>query len=683
MNKRIAQVIVGLPVEGPFDYSVSKSLRDKIAVGQRVRIVFNRRLRMGVVVRLKQSSPWKKLNPILSILDSHPAFDERALKFTQAFGRYYGCSWGEAAQVWLPTALRKDKDLQWTPCGEDNRTEAPLAKKTILLHDKSLDKRWPFILETVRKTSEAGRGIIFLVPEASLVDLVMQRLKEISCCLGNYKNDRQQGTSANPDRCEAVAELSCPAIVFDKKASPARELEQWIKVKEGRATVVVGTRSAVFAPVSHLGLIVIYGEEHMAYKQEQSPHYQVHTLAQMRSQIEGCSLLYVSSAPSAETWHKTSNRRFRTTEGTAKRAKDRWTKITCEPDRLCGTQLVDMTNYNPRRTSIFSFPLQSAIQETLTAHGRVVLFMNRKGFSTRTRCLQCGWTLKCPRCNVNLTYLYASKKMVCRHCSFKTELPKICPNCPGSYLRSSGTGIEKLESEAARLYPSARISRYDRESVKFPDEADIVIATQAVLSGSTPPALSARSGSTSGGSAVEGLIAGRQGAFPVDLIAVMNFDAELHHMDFRGAHRAFALLVHLRQLASKKLLVQTRMTDNYSLKAVLQGDFDGFYCKELQFRRELGFPPYKHLAAIGLRGSDEGRVFEQSKGLFALLKKRAPKGVDVLDLHPDVNPKLRDKYLFTILLKGRSVKDILTSAKPAIKDFKRRRGTLITLNVDP
>lgn len=679
MNKRIAQVIVGLPVEGPFDYSVGKSLRDKIAPGQRVRILFNRRVRMGIVVRLKQSSPWsktsrgktRKLNPILSILDDCPALDAGALKLTDALGRYYGCSWGEAAEAWLPAALRTARDLRFTPGGEgmDGTREALSARKDVLLHDKSPDKRWPFILETVSQTSQEGRGIIFLVPEAALVEPVLQRLNEISC----------------------------PAIGFDKKASPARELEQWIKVREGKATVVVGTRSAIFAPVLHLGLIVIYEEEHMAYKQEQSPHYQAHTLAEMRSQIEGCSLLYVSSAPSAETWHKTGNR-ARVAQGVARQAKERWTKITCEPDHLCGIQLVDMTNYNPQRTSILSFPLQSAIQETLTAQGRVVLFMNRKGFSTRTRCPQCGWTLQCPRCNVNLTYLYASKRMVCRHCSFKTELPKTCPNCVGSYLRSSGTGIEKLESEAARLYPYARISRYDRESVKFPAEADIVIATQAVLSGLTElaagrslsltsgdegPVLTSGGGSALGGRAAEGFTTARRGAFPVTLIAVMNFDAELHHMDFRGAHRAFALLVHLRHLASKKLLVQTRMPDNYCLKAVLRGDFEEFYRQELQCRRELGFPPYSHLAAVGVRGRDEGRVFAQARDLFDCLKKHTSKGVDVLDLHPDVIPKLRDKYRLTILLKGRSVKDILASAQPVIKDFQRRRDIVITLNVDP
>ncbi|OGX40847.1 MAG: primosomal protein N' [Omnitrophica WOR_2 bacterium RIFCSPLOWO2_12_FULL_50_9] len=614
MNKRIAQVIVGLPVEGPFDYSVGKSLRDRIAVGQRVRMVFNRRPSIGVVVRFQKNSPFKPLNPVLSILDDYPSLDEKALKLTRAFGRYYGCSWGEAAQTWLPTALRKAKELQWTPCGED-KAEAPLGKKVILLHDKSPDKRWPFILETIRKVWEAKRRVIFLVPEASLIESVLQRLKEVSC----------------------------PVIVLDKKMRSSRELEQWIKVKEGRATVVVGTRSAVFAPVSSLGLIVIYQEEHAAYKQEQSPHYRAQTIAQMRSQSEGCSLLYVSSAPSAETWHKAK--------------KERWTKITYEPDRLSEMQPVDMTNYNPQRTSILSFPLQSAIQETLTAQGKVVLFMNRKGFSTQTRCPQCGWTLKCPRCDVNLTYLYVSKRMVCRHCSFKTELPGFCPHCPGSYLRSSGTGIEKLESEAARLYPHARISRYDRQTAEFPREADVVIATQAVLKG--------------------------QGAFPVDLMAVVNFDAELHHMDFRSAQKAFALLVHLRQFAVRKLLVQTRMIDNYCLRAVLKGDFDGFYRKELKFRQELGFPPYKHLAAVGLRGSDEERVFEQAKDLYARLEKRKPQGIDVLDPHPDVNPKLRDKYRFTILLKGLSVKDILAYATPVIKDFKRRHSTLITLNVDP
>lgn len=622
----IAQVVVGLPVEGPFDYSVPAELAGKVAVGQRVRVLFNRRQRVGFIVGFKAKSVFKRLNPVLSCLDNHPLIDEKALVFIKELSEYCACAWGEAIETWLPSALRTIRPLEWTPPGagaaqpagslREEESSSSFAKNIILLHDKSSDKRWPLILEMVRKTLDANRGVIFLVPETAMVDAVVVHLAKA---------------------------VSVPIMVFDKKASAVRELESWLAVREGKACVVIGTRSAVFAPAANLGLIIVYEEENTAYKQEQTPHYDARTLARMRAGVEGCSVLYVSSAPSAETWEQA--------------RKEKWQKVTFEAERLSAMQIIDMTNYNPQKTSILSFPLQNAIRDTLAQQGKVVLLMNRKGFTTRTHCQQCGFTVQCERCNVNLTYLYSQKAMVCRHCNFRTELPKVCPQCHGGYLRSSGTGTEKLESEVARLYPQARAGRFDTSSKSFPRQADVVITTKAVLR--------------------------EQGAMDASLVGVINFDAELHHLDFRSGHHAFALLVRLRQLAAQKLLVQTRMMDNYVLRAVSKNDFDGFYKKELELRKELGFPPYRHLVAIGLRGVNEDFVFEQAKELSARLEKDRDAKVEISDPHPDVNPKLRDKYRFTILLKGRSVKSILAFIRKVLKDFSRKRNTIVTINVDP
>jgi len=614
MPLKIAQVVVGLPVEGPFDYSIPAELADKVAAGQRARVLFNRRQRLGIVVGFKAKSPFKRLNPVLSCLDNLPALDEKALAFTKELSAYYACSWGEAIETWLPPALRTTRPLEWTPPVSGVKPESPPA--AILLHDKSLDKRWPLILDMVRKTLDANRSVVFLVPEAAMVDFVVAHLAKA---------------------------VSVPIVVLDKKASASKELESWLAVREGKVRILVGTRSAIFAPAAHLGLIVIYEEENTAYKQEQTPHYDARTLARIRAGVEKCSVLYVSSAPSAETWEQA--------------RKGKWQKITCDAERSSAMQIIDMTNYNPQKTSILSFPLQNAIRDTLAQQGKVILLMNRKGFTTRTHCQQCGFTVKCERCNVSLTYLYFQKVMVCRHCNFRTELPKVCPQCRGGYLRSSGTGTEKLESEVARLYPQSRVGRFDTSSKSFPRQADVVITTKAVLR--------------------------EQGTVAAELVGVINFDAELHHLDFRSGHHAFAFLVRLRQLAAQKLLVQTRMMDNYVLQAVSKNDFNGFYKKELELRKELGFPPYRHLVSIGLRGVNEDFVFEQAKELSARLEKDRDAKVEISDPHPDVNPKLRDKYRFTILLKGHSVKSILAFIRKALKDFSRKRNTILTINVDP
>lgn len=633
----IAQVVVGLPVEGPFDYAIGRDLQRSIAVGCRVRISFNRRNRLGFVVGLKQKSPFKNLKSILSIPDGAPILDDTALKFTKTFSAYYGCSWGEAIETYLPRALRKGRTTVTESLGDagaasgpeiptfalcaqsglrPSKTSVGVKDPFLLIHDKSGNQSWSFLLHEMQATIKDKRSVIVLIPEASFLEAVLSKLKE---------------------------PLASSWIVLDKALAPQKELEQWLMIKKSKAVVVVGTRSAVFAPVGDAGLIVILAEEHRAYKQQQSPHYHAREAALMRSGLEHSRVILVSSTPSAEAWEMAQ--------------KTGWQKITLEADRLAALQTVDMTNYNPRRSSLLSFPLQSNIQKILENKGKIVLLMNRLGFTTRTRCPQCGFQLKCERCDVNLIYLYAKKKMVCRLCSYQTVLPKMCPHCAGSYLRSTGTGIEKFESEVARLYPQASVTRYERESAFLSDKADIIIATQAILK--------------------------ELGPLAADLIAFIQFDMELHRLDFRSAHKAFALLVHLRQLAREKLLIQTRLPDNYALKAAQKMDFDYFYRQELKHRRELNFPPYRHLVAVALRAAQEDVVFEQSQTLYERLSQGGLKTIEISDPHPDMIPKLRGKYRYTILLKGRSVKAILTFVKSVLKDFKRKRNTIITIDVDP
>ncbi len=615
MSSTIAQVVISLPVEGPFDYSLRSSLAKTVTVGCRVQVIFNHAPRIGIVVGFKKKSAFARLNPILSCLDQPSLIDKNALRLTKEFSAYYGCAWGEALETWLPAALRRAKPWVWTPPKSSAKTST-FKPKTVLLHDKSPHKRWPVIVEMVRAALTANRRVIFLVPETSLIEPVTRRLK--------------QGVSE-------------PIIVLDRRMSLSEELSHWLQIREGKASVVVGTRSAVFAPVVDLGLIIVYEEEHPAYKQEQTPHYHAPMVASLRARIERCSLLYVNSAPSAETWYDA--------------RKNKWSIVTLEAGRLTPVQLIDMTNYNPGKTSILSFPLQNAIRETLARQGKIVLVMNRKGFTTLTRCQQCGFTMQCPRCSTNLVYFYAQKVLACRHCSFNTPLPKICPQCQGAYLRSMGMGTEKLASEVARLYPQASVGHYDTDSVNFPGHADIVITTRVILR--------------------------EEGQLAACLVAMVNFDRELHYPDFRSAHHAFAFLVRLRQLATEKFLIQTRLPDHYCLQAVRTDDFAVFYTNELGLRKELGFPPYQHLVAIGLRGRNEDFTFNQAKELFVQLAAKIPKRIEIVEPHPDINPKLRDRYRFTILLKGRSVKDILMLVKSTFKNFQRKRNTIVTIHVDP
>ncbi len=610
MSLKIAKIVVGLPVEGPFDYLIPEESRASAAVGQRVSVLFNRRKMTGFIVDLRQTSHFKKLNSILSFLDTTPSLDEKALQLTKQISEHYGCSWGEAITTYLPPVLRRSGKTQLSV--PEKHMDSSSGAEHTFVHDQSRDEKWEFLREKIEKVIATNQSVIILVPE-----LVIG--KEIAT-----KLDRKD------------------IFILEKKLPVKQEMEQWVKMKKGETSIVIGTRSAIFAPIPDLGLIIIYDEEHDFYKEEQSPYYDARHVAQTRAKLENCPVMFMSAAPSAETWKETQ--------------KKGWETIILQGSQLSIVQVVDMSNYNPQKTSILSFPLQNNMRTFLEEKKKIVLFMNRRGFAGITRCNQCGFTIKCTRCDVNLTYLQSKNHMICRHCDFTQDLPKICPSCHGNYLRSMGKGIEKLREEASRIFPGAIVANYDKDNPNFPTYANIIIATQTILKVKEKKTF--------------------------DFIAVLNLDSELYHMDYRCAQKTFTLLIHLKNMAKEKLMVQTYMTDNYVLKAVRKMSFGGFYREELQHRKDLGFPPYKHLVIIRLRGDKEEDVFTQSSLVFEELNKIRTEDIQVTDPHPDMTPKLRDKYRFSILLTGKAVKPILALTKKILKEVKKKKNIIVTTEVE-
>ena len=614
MSSKVAQIVVGLPVEGPFDYLIPDEFQDKLSVGERVRVSFNRDERVGFVVGLLQKSRFERLKPILSVLDSKAVVSDPLFKLAQEMSRYYGCSLGEAIETMLPNTLRTFKSFEISPSPENKNETAQIPEK-ILLHDEGTQQRWDLLFKLIDKNLLEQKGVIFLVPETSQIKEVQAKLKD---------------------------HFDVPIIVLDKKLTPKRELENWQAVKEGKARITIGTRSSVFAPVPNLGAVILFEEDNFSYKQEQTPYYHAREVALMRCAIEKADCVLVSSSPSAESWYLAQ--------------KGQLKLVQFKEDLKNSVQLIDLSNYYKKKFSLISFPLRNIIERALLDKKRMVLFLNQRGFSSMTRCEKCGFTAKCPRCNVNLSYLYSKKKLVCRLCQHTADLPTVCPKCQSSYIKNLGTGIEKLESELSRIFPQAKIERFDKESPKAP-EADIIIATQAVLR--ILPKLNP------------------------DITAVLKFDSELNRLDFRTSQRVFSTLVHLRQHTKEKLIIQTSHTDNYCLKAVLKADFNLFYKNELKLRKELDFPPFKHLAEISLRGFKEEDVFKQANAFYALLEQKIKKGIGLIEPHASILPKLRDKFHFTIIVKGKSVTDILKVVKAAQKEFSRKNRVVVTVNIDP
>jgi primosomal protein N' (replication factor Y) len=353
-------------------------------------------------------------------------------------------------------------------------------------------------------------------------------------------------------------------------------------------------------------------------------------------------VIFVSAAPSAELWHEVTAR-----SGRLAKIRD---------DRPLVIQPIDLANYQ-FKGSLVSFPLRNHIEQTLRERKKVLLFLNRRGFSTTTKCLHCGHILKCPRCSAHLSGGDAQEKMVCRHCFSAQDLPRLCPQCQKPYLKSVGIGIEKVEHDLARLFPSAKIVHFDRETAHVPAVFDILIATQAVLK--LAPDLK------------------------VALTGVLDADAELGRLDFRAAQRTFSTLMALRQMTGARMIIQTRQMDNYCFQAVIKNDYAAFYAQELKLRKQFALPPYRHLIAVGVRSVTEASACEQADRIYKGLAARASAAFTVVEPQADTIAKLRDQYRFTVMAQVKDVAKSIALIKKFLSSVKRRADVIITLNVDP
>lgn len=607
----IAKVVVGLPVPGPFDYQIPAFLQQRIGVGSRVYVSFGQKFHVGYVIGMIKKSRYPRLKPIIAALDSGPVLDENFLKLAKRLSSDCACTLGEAIETGLPSFLREKREISWSA-----GIRVPREKTAkIYFYQATVQSAAKMLAQKIRENHEAGRGLIFLVPETGQVPPAKEFLEKV---------------------CKDQV------AVIGRGSGIKEEIEQWRLVKEGKIRMAVGSRSAVFAMMPDLGLMIISDEENSVYKQEPSPFYHTREVAFWRQKIDGCDLAFVTPAPTLELW---------------KILKDRKVKAESAPcEASCPLQVIDLANYKSSKM-LLSFPLQNHLRDALAAGNKTLLFLNRRGFFTHTRCRHCGFVLTCSRCQTALSFLYSKKKLVCRRCAAAHDFPKICPQCQGAYLFSTGGGVEKLESDLTRIYPQAKIAGFDKESKLFDDRADVMIATSAVL-----PYL-------------------KRGHF--QLIAVLDFDAEINRPDFRASCRAYSLLTRLKQAGGAKMFVQTRHPGHAAITAALREDPESFYKSELKIRRELGFPPCRGMIAISLRSMKESDAHSASRIIFDKIGEIKSKKFEISEPQPDLIPKLRDKYRYTIMIKTGPVQPVLNLIGPVLTQARKHKNVILTVDVNP
>ncbi|MDD5449002.1 MAG: primosomal protein N' [Candidatus Omnitrophica bacterium] len=663
----IAEIVVGLPIDKAFHYTVPNSLETKIAVGKRVWVPFGKKRLVGYVVGLitdelkssREAGPYQ-IKDIEDVIDEIPVLDEAMLGLTAWMSGYYFCSRGEAIENTLPLALRKGKTKMIPRQGTTERsydksfdldlTSQQRKALTPILED--LDKRRHEIyllfgitasgktelyLQAINRALKHGMSSIVLVPEISLTPQATERFK---------------------------SRFGDKVSVIHSRLSAGVRFSEWQKTAQGQCRVVIGPRSAIFAPVKNLGLVIIDEEHETSYKQEDSPRYHAREVAIKRAELTNSTVILGSATPSLEAYHAAKTGRYR---------------LICLTERILKRELpkvkiVDMRKElaKRKRLAVFSFPLEEAISRSLSGKRQIMLFLNRRGFSTHLDCKKCGYVCECQKCKSVLVYHSDAGKLVCHYCNRKVDVPRICPSCKGAYIKFSGSGTQKVESELHRLFPSARIARMDTDATSkkgsherildaFKEgKIDILVGTQMIAKGLDFP--------------------------QVSLVGVISADTSLNLPDFRASERTFDLLTQVagragRGEAPAEVIIQSYAPDNYAVVAASRHDYEAFYEKEVPTRRFLGFPPYNRLIKFTFRAGKEEKAKKAASDFAARI--RGIKVFKVLGPVPSPLIKVRGSYRWNVFLKFRTDKDFSLQLRPLVAEFKKGRGAYMTVDVDP
>jgi primosomal protein N' (replication factor Y) len=510
----------------------------------------------------------------------------------------------------------------------------------ILLHGVTGSGKTEVYLQAIRKALDAGRSALVLVPEISLTPQTVERFK-----------------ARFADRQRAIA-------VLHSHLSAGERRDEWHRIHRGEATVVIGARSAVFAPLNNLGVLIVDEEHETSYKQEESPRYHARDVAVLRARMERCVVLLGTATPSLESWHNTVTGKYRKLE-LPERVDDR---------KMPLMRVLDMRRGKRDGDPILSPALARAIEGRLTRSEQTILFLNRRGFSTSLQCSACGDVSMCPNCSVALTFHRDAGSLACHICGCSRKAPKTCTACGDPSLRHSGIGTQKVEDAVRRLFPKARIARMDADAMSRKDayrttlgafqkgETDILVGTQMIAKGLDFP--------------------------NVTLVGIINADIGLHIPDFRAGERTFQLLTQVAGRAGRgdlegEVLVQTFTPFSPSIQFAKLHDFPGFAEQELDFREKFGFPPYARMVLITLRSVSQQRADFCALTLAKKLKDNLPSGAICGESSPAPLAKAKAHHRFQISLRGPSSRALARHVHTTLGILTMPEDVFVAVDVDP
>jgi primosomal protein N' (replication factor Y) (superfamily II helicase) len=519
---------------------------------------------------------------------------------------------------------------------------APETAKPILLHGVTGSGKTEIYLQAIRIALERGKSAIVLVPEISLTPQTVERFK-----------------SRFAEAHEVVA-------VLHSHLSEGERHDEWHKIHSGRARIVIGARSAVFAPLKDLGLIMVDEEHETTYKQEEAPRYHARDVAVVRAKIEKCAVVLGSATPSLESYYNATTGKYELLVLTQR----------VDHQRMPLMRIVDLRQERRKEkiAPILSEKLSQAIADRLEKREQTILFLNRRGFSTSLLCSNCGEARNCPNCSVALTFHRHMARLSCHLCGHTAAVPKKCPACGKDALIYAGFGTEKVESTVFHLFPKANVRRMDADSMTRKEayretlrnfrtgKIDILVGTQMIAKGLHFP--------------------------NVTLVGIINADLALHLPDFRAGERTFQLLTQVAGRAGRgetagEVFVQTYTPFSPSIQFARHHDFAGYFEQELEFRERCDFPPFKHAILITVRSAHEGRAKLSAETLVRRLKESLGSEFILGDATPAPLEKLQGQFRFHILLRGEAIMRLSRLVRETLEKLPLPEDVLATVDVDP
>ena len=709
-------------IDKTFTYKINKEQLPLLKVGMRVVVPFGKQTLEGFVLKIyenKDVSLENKLKEIISIVDTYPILNEELLTLGKYISKTTLCSLMTSYQAMLPKALKAKKKVNMTPkydtyicinygmynndikfnasqekilelLKENKKVKKEvlnkisvssvntLLKKNILLEEKEENYRYNLINEEKIKfnlneeqqkvykeifnfinTNETF--LLYGVTGSGKTNVYMKVIEDV------IKNNKTAillvpEISLTPQIIKRFTSYFSNIAVLHSGLSDGEKYDEWRKINEGKVNIVIGARSAIFAPLKNIGVIIIDEEHSQTYKQENNPRYNAIDIAKERCKYHNCPLILGSATPSLESFARAKKGVYKLLE-----LKNRYNN-----NSLPKVEIIDMNKEFKKASGYFSNTLIDQIKETLERKEQVILFLNRRGYSSFLTCSSCGYVEKCPNCDISLTYHKSSNMLRCHYCGYATKRKKLCPKCQEEF-KDYGIGTEKVEEELNKIIPHAKIIRMDVDTTTtknahakiinsfLEEKYNILIGTQMIAKGLDFP--------------------------NVTLVGVLNADIGLKFPDFRSSETTFSLLNQVLGRSGRgnkegKVLIQTFNPEHYAITYTKNHDYLGFYNEEMKIRKILKYPPYYYICSIKIISKDYNLASKSSYDVVNYLKQNIK---NEIILGPSVCNvfKLNNNYRFQIIIKYKDVNNILEYLTNIEHHYFNKKDIKVEIDFNP